>query len=53
MENLNRDQRETVCTLEPCIQIMCIFRIISWTSYETLKIMGIIKLFAHQIAKHT
>ena len=52
MENLNHDQRDTVCkacALEPYIQIMHITRRIFCTSYETLKIMSIMKLSAHQI----
>ena len=51
-ENLNCDQRDTVCkacTLEPCIQIMRITKRKSCTSYETIKIMRIMKQSAHQI----
>ena len=56
MENLNYDQRDTVCkacTVEPHIQnfkscALPLTRRKSCTSYETLKIMRIMKLSAHQ-----
>ena len=51
MENLNRDQRDTVCkacTLEPCFQIIRITRRKSCTSYEVMKVL-IMKLSEHKI----
>ena len=48
MENLNRDQRDTVykaCALEPCIQILQITKRKSCTLYETIEIMSIFHLY--------